>query len=440
MFPNPQDALPLPRHPNLEQYKKRAKDLQKVCRGSDPQAIRDWCAGWVQSLTRLADLKITKLHVQIDLWIQQLDEFARRKMATGSGTLTNAQFVIARAHGFESWPKLAKHIAAIARANSPVSNFERAADAIVTGDLSTLHRLLRQNPELVRTRSTREHQATLLHYVSANGVENYRQQTPPNIVAIADVLLRSGADVNAAAEVYGGGSTTLGLVATSIHPELAGVQEALLQLLLDHGATLDRAVAPDYTRGLIVTACLANGRGRAAEFLAQRGAPLDLEAAAGVGRLDVVQTFWDANGNLLSKVSQSQMERALLFACEYGRNHAIDFLLQRGASLTAQADIGQTPLHCAVLGGHLDIIKLLLDQGASLETENIYGGTALGQALWCAVHGHPVADYIPVMDALLEAGAQIEDGSLAWLAQQKGVASTTRQRLAEFLKQHGATS
>jgi hypothetical protein len=54
--------------------------------------------------------------------------------------------------------------------------------------------------------------------VSANGVEGYRQKTPKNIVEIAKVLLNAGADVNAEAEVYGGGATTLGLVATSVYP------------------------------------------------------------------------------------------------------------------------------------------------------------------------------------------------------------------------------
>ena len=29
MYPNPQDALPLPTRPNLEQYKKLAKELRK---------------------------------------------------------------------------------------------------------------------------------------------------------------------------------------------------------------------------------------------------------------------------------------------------------------------------------------------------------------------------------------------------------------------------
>ena len=57
----------------------------------------------------------------------------------------------------------------------------------------------------------REHRSTLLHYVSANGVEDFRQKTPANIVEITRLLLKAGADVNAESESYGGRSTTLGL-------------------------------------------------------------------------------------------------------------------------------------------------------------------------------------------------------------------------------------
>ena len=297
MFPNPQGALPLPARPNLEQYKKLAKEFSKAANSSDSATLRDWIATWIASLVKSASVALTpNLPVDVERWVDDVKEFTRRQK--GSSTklpLTQAQFILARSHGFESWAKFAKHLEAQAQADTLTAIFERAADAIVTGDIGTLQVLLRETPQLIRARSTREHRAMLLHYVSANGVEGYRQKTPQNIAQIADLLLRSGADVDATADVYGGGSTTLMLTATSIHPEKAGVQEVLLDLLLKHGASLSKGDARGVSN---VNACLANGRRRAAEFLADRGSPLDLEAAAGVGRLDVVKAFFDAKGKL----------------------------------------------------------------------------------------------------------------------------------------------
>ncbi len=448
MFPNPQDALPLPPRPDLDQYKKRAKELLKASQSEDPAALRTWAATWIGSLVRLSHLTITpQLPVRIDHWTDQLEKFARKELPQATwgrthssvppnearlsetATLATAQFVIARAHGFESWPNLAKHVESIALANSPIDHFEQCVDAIAAGEVATLERLLREYPDLVRAHSTRRHLATLLHYVSANGVEGYRQKTPKNIVQIAELLLQAGADVNAVADVYGG-STTLGLVATSVHPERAGVQEPLLQLLLDHGASI--GAANPHGPSLVAT-CLANGRVQAAEFLAQRGATLDLEAAAGLGRLEVVKKFFDANAPRNPR--DREIERALLWACEYGRYDVVDLLLQRGAAPQAQANTGQTALHWAVIGGHLDTISLLLARGAQLEAKNTYAGTALGQALWSALNGDPKIDYLAVIELLLNSGAQIEAGTTAWLAQQKPE-SSRKEQVTELLRSH----
>jgi len=432
MFPNPHDALPLPPRPNLEQYKKRAKDLLKASQSPDPTALRTWCARWVERMfvipsevavsrsdTAMKSRDLVASSETADHRTDDLEKFARQQLPqttwgqthspvppsaarrADTATLTAAQFVIARAQGFESWPKLAKHLEAIARANSVVNQFELAVDAIVTGDAAALKKILREHPELIRAQSTRRHQATLIHYTSANGIEGYRQKTPNNIVEIAGLLLRAGADVNAVAAVYGG-STTLALAATSIHPQRAGVQETLLQLLLDHGATIDLANSP---AGPLVNICLANGRVQAAEFLSRRGAKLDLEGAAGLGRLDVVQSYFDESGALRPAATNIQMERAFLWACEYGRNPVVDFLLQRGVPLQTQANTGQTALHWAVIGGQLETIKLLLDRGASLEARNIHGGTPLGQALWSSTHGDPTIDYAQIADLLRSQGA-----------------------------------
>jgi hypothetical protein len=196
-------------------------------------------------------------------------EFKNSDERAARCTLADAQFFVAGCHGFANWPKFAAHLQAVARAATPVSQFESAADAIVSGDISTLETLLRENPELVRRCSTREHQSTLLHYVSANGVEDFRQKTPKNILEITKRLLDAGADINAESYAYGGRCTTLGLAATSYWPEAAGVQIALLALLIDHGALIDGPGDESTVNG-----CLHNGRGQAAEFLARRGARL----------------------------------------------------------------------------------------------------------------------------------------------------------------------
>lgn len=397
------DAKALPARPSLEQYRKQAKELLRACKSGDSGAL------------------------------QRIKRYRHSGKLSASVTLADAQLTIAREHAFESWPKFVKHIAALAREDSRVSQFELAADAIVAGDAVTLKRLLGAHPELIRERSTRMHQATLLHYVAANGFEDYRQKSPKNAVGITETLLSAGAEVDAVAEMYGK-ATTLCLVASSIHPMRAGVQVGLLESLLDAGAAIDGL--PGGSRPVI--AALRNGRGEAAEFLAERGARLDLEAAAALGRLGLVKDFFADDGSLKA-ATKVQLESGFLWACEYGRDNVVDFLLQRGVDLRVQSNTGLTGLHWAVVGGQLTTIKLLLEQGAPLEARNIYGGTALGQALWSAINGDSGIDYSEIINTLIDAGAKIEPGSLTWLAEQRE-ASSTKAHLEALLRRRGATS
>ena len=409
MFPGPTDALPLPQRPNLERYKKLAKDLVEACKSDDKNAVGDWAEKWVMALAKRSGIQFThELPVTVSPWIDKVERFVRRRIAEKDGRcrLAEAQFIIARSHGFGSWPKFSKHLNGLTQKNSAVARFEAAADAIIKGDLRTLQRLLRDDPKLVHARSTREHGATLLHYVSANGVEGYRQETPANIVEITKLLLNGGAKVDAEADVYGGGATTLGLVATSVHPYRAGVQNPLLQVLLDHGAEIDHKTSAGNQQSSVMGA-LANGRGEAAIYLAVRGARLNLQTAAAVGRLDVVKTFFNEDGSRKKTTSKKAVQSAFSYACSWGRQNVVEFLLDKDADLADGGGDGQTPLHCAAICGQLEMIKFLLKFNPPLEARNIYGGTVLGQTLWSAAHGGDPKLYAKIIKTLIAAGAKV---------------------------------
>jgi ankyrin repeat protein len=378
------DAIPLPSRPDLEQYKKLAKDFRKACQSSDPGAIRLWAVRWLDALALqgIADSPPRRDAAHKPQRIEERWHKLRENYAHAAPcTLAAAQLFLAREHGFTSWPKFARHVQELAQGNSAVSAFEAATDAIVTGDAERLRKLLDAYPGLARERSTREHRSTLLHYVSANGVEDFRQKTPPNIVGITDLLLDAGADVNAESEAYGGGCTALGLVATSIHPERAGVQIPLLQRLLERGATFVPPGAGAANRTL-VNACLANGQPKAARFFADLGAPLELEGAAALGRLEALLGLLGTEGDN-RQPDQKRVESAFLYACGYGSRAAAEFLLERGVDVAARNRDGQTALHWANYGPCLDVIRLLLERGAPVDVKDEhFHATPLDMALW----------------------------------------------------------
>jgi hypothetical protein len=188
--------------------------------------------------------------------------------------------VVAHEYGFESWADLAEFTDAIRRDRS-VECFETAVDAVISGDVAVLLSLLKQNPELVRARSTRRHHATLLHYVAANGVEGGRQMTPSNAVEIAKTLLDAGAEVDALADMYEAKCTTMSMLVSSETPAEAGLQAALAETLIDYGAALN---GPGSKWQSAVLTALAFGYLSTAEALARHGAPRDhIAAVAGLG-------------------------------------------------------------------------------------------------------------------------------------------------------------
>jgi ankyrin repeat protein len=123
------DSKPLPARPSLEQYKKQAKDLLKAYRSADVEAIR----------------RVKRNHPRFEKLSEPGFEISKFALA-------DAQLVIAREHGFESWPKFTKRIEVInsevAAQSNPLAAFIEAA--IWHGTLDAAEAILAAHPEIAQ--------------------------------------------------------------------------------------------------------------------------------------------------------------------------------------------------------------------------------------------------------------------------------------------------
>jgi len=298
--------------------------------------------------------------------------------------ISDAELAIARCYNFRDWDALREYVDTVTQDDSPVFRFEAAVECVITGDLTQLHELLRRDPALVRARSSRVtnfdppvHRATLLHYVAANGVEGYRQKTPPNAVEIAKILLEAGAEVDALADMYGEPCTTMSMLVSSCHPAQAGLQIALADALVDAGASLEGRT--DTKWGSPLMTALIFGYCATAEALARRGAPMnDLAAAAGLGRTEEA-------ARLLPEADSETRHRALALAAQHGHAEIVRLILEAGEDPSRFNPPGHhahaTPLHHAAHAGHLEVVKLLVEHGARLDIKDtIWKATPVGWA------------------------------------------------------------
>jgi len=126
---------------------------------------------------------------------------------------------IANEYGYESWLNVPR-----AYINC---EFEKAVDALLSGDIEYLRHAISKDATLLHRRSQYPHRATLFHYLGSNGVELYRQIVPLNIVDVMSFMLDSGADRLATMPIYNGDYTMIELLKTSAHPKDAGILESI---------------------------------------------------------------------------------------------------------------------------------------------------------------------------------------------------------------------
>jgi ankyrin repeat protein len=254
-------------------------------------------------------------------------------------TLAGALLIIAREHGFSSWSALTVEV-----------ERRRILDA---RDAAALEALLARHPDLASTRMQHwcDHRwgpsplsyLALLRYDTHSG----RWRDMPGTGLVGRILIAAGAPVDG---LPGDPETPLMTAASYGDAELA-------QVLVDAGADLTATAAGDSggaPGGTALRHAAIFGMADVARVLVAAGAT-DLIAAAAAGFLD----DWD-----LTARSVDDRVAALRIAAERGHLDVIDHLLAAGTPVDGVGPDGSTALHEAAYSGRPDSVQHLLSHGA----------------------------------------------------------------------------
>ncbi|CAH1784600.1 unnamed protein product [Owenia fusiformis] len=94
--------------------------------------------------------------------------------------------------------------------------------------------------------------------------------------------------------------------------------------------------------------------------------------------------------------SEMEPENALHYATRLGRTQIVKMMLQRGASVNLRTHNGDSPLHIAATLGNNDIAAVLIIHGADL-----YAKDALG---WTSIHRAAESGHMNMVQFLMDAG------------------------------------
>lgn len=221
-----------------------------------------------------------------------------------------------------------------------------AIEAIRSGDLETLERLLANEPGLATARIVRPpgHTLTLLHVAT-----DWPGHFAGAAKAVA-MLLDAGADVDAR---YEGPHEQ-----TPLHWAASSDDVEVLDALLDAGADIEAPGAFDGLGGPLDNA-VAFGQWNAARRLVERGAETKLWHAAALGLTDrIAQRF--AEG---PPPSPNEVTEAFWQACHGDQQAAAEYLAARGADLNWIGYDDLTPLDNARRSGAHELADWLAARG-----------------------------------------------------------------------------
>jgi hypothetical protein len=222
-----------------------------------------------------------------------------------------------------------------------------ATAAAQAGDLPGLERMLAADPWLAKARiGDQESYRTLLH-AATDWPGHF-----PNGPAVVERLIAAGADVNAHSHFSFHTETPLHWAASSN-------DVAVLDVLLDAGADIEATGAVLGGGSPLADAC-GFGNWAAARRLVERGARTRLSDAAALGLIDRIEAFFSEG----SGPDPQMVTQAFWSACHGGQRSTAEYLLERGADINWLGWDDQTPLDVVDETAAPDLVEWLRANGA----------------------------------------------------------------------------
>jgi ankyrin repeat protein len=329
----------LPPDANLRQLRNQAKDLRRAFKQGDPNAIQ----------------RIGQNH-------PRLSGLTQAEIATAGISLADAQLVLARELGFDSWPKLKKHVESL-------SQPARSMHELVTGDdVQAMQEAFARDPESVNQLNEsglpplctaalyRNRQA--IDFLLAHGaVVDIFACAYLGKAADADSLLKQNPDLARA-------TTRNGM--TALHFAAMAGRAEVVDILLRYHADVN---ARDNRGGTaLLEACHAGPwKSEPAEEIVQlllaHNAQIDLFKAAALGRTNLIESILDRDGGLIDR-PDDRGRTALFHAARNNRLEAVKLLVERGADVNRSDPVSIAALHRTSQECSDELIQYLIDHGA----------------------------------------------------------------------------
>lgn len=383
---------------DIDYFRDRAVGFLEMLRAGDDRAIEQ---------ARLHHPKCRDLGGPEGRGEWDRDSFARE----------DAELVVARQHGHETWEVFAAALRDLdEHGNEGASAFRRAYEAIEAADLEALSQALAADPDCVGQAGTNGN--SLLNLAAGALVTpdlsrppSDANSEPDHRMKLVEMLLAAGAEPDLANHKGW----------TPLHQAAYSNNAALADRLLAAGATIDLEAYDDGGTPLVVA--LWWGHCEVANLLAEIAvAPDNLRVAAGLGRIDALIGFFDKSDRPAEAAGRARgfhrphsgfpawkptpghvqeiLDDAFSFAVRSGQVEAMALLRERGADVNGIACNG-SPLEWAVIKNRAEAVAWLLAHGADVNQKADFARN-VGQT---ALHSAAFADNPELARILVEAGA-----------------------------------